>query len=146
MAQLAPVVTLAATGASIYAQSQQAARQKKNAQAQQANALQQQQAQQQILTVQAAQNTAERQAQLERSIASARARLAAGGVDPNDGSSAALVAGLRSTAAAEQNSDDATYAARLTAGRKSLLDQDASMTSWARAAQGLGRVATSLLD
>ena len=48
MAQLAPIVTLAATGASIYAQSQEAGRQKKNARIQQANAVVQQEAQQQV--------------------------------------------------------------------------------------------------
>ena len=146
MAQLAPIVTLAATGASLYAQTQEASRQKKNARIQQENAAAQQAAQQQVLAVQAAQDTAERQAALERGIASARARLAAGGVNPNDGSAAALTEGLRSTAAAEQRSDDATYAARLTAGRKSLLNQDSSILNWARAGQGLGRVARNLLD
>ncbi|MFC0385244.1 hypothetical protein [Muricoccus vinaceus] len=146
MAQLAPIVTLAATGASIYAQTQEAERQKKNARTQQENAAAQQAAQRQVLAVQAAQDTAERQAALERGIASARARLAAGGVNPNDGSAAALTEGLRSTAAAAQASDDATYAARLTAGRRSLLNQDSSILNWARAGQGLGRVARSLLD
>ncbi|SHJ84083.1 hypothetical protein SAMN02745194_03509 [Roseomonas rosea] len=146
MAQLAPVVTLAATGASIYAQGQEAKRQKKNAQIQQQNAQIQQEAQQQVLAVQAAQDTAERQRALGRSIASARARLAAGGVNPDQGSGAALTAGLRTAAREAQNADDATYAARLSAGRKSLLDQDASLTNWVRAGQGLGRVVKSLLD
>jgi len=146
MAQLAPIVTLAATGASIYAQTQEASRQKKNARIQQANVQLQQDAQQQILAAQAAQDTAERQAALDRGIASARARLAAGGVNPNEGSAAALTQGLRSTAAAAQGTDDAVYSARLMAGRKSLLDHDSSMLTWARAGQGLGRVATSLLD
>lgn len=146
MAQLAPIVTLAATGASIYAQSQEAGRQKKNARIQQANAIVQQEAQQQVLAAQASQSAAERQAALDRGIASARARLAAGGVNPNEGSAAALTDGLRSTAAAEQGSDDVTYAARIRAGRKSLLDQDSSTLTWARAGQGLGRVARSLLD
>ncbi|HEY8612088.1 MAG TPA: hypothetical protein VIL69_12435 [Roseomonas sp.] len=146
MAQLAPVVTLAATGASIYAQSQDAKRQKKNAQIQQQNAQAQQEAQQQVLAVQATQNAAERQRALDRSIASARARLAAGGVNPDQGSGAALTAGLRTVAREAQDTDDATYAARLSAGRKSLLDQDSSLTNWVRAGQGLGRVVKSLLD
>lgn len=146
MAQLAPIVTLAATGASIYAQSQEAKRQKKNAQIQQQNAQVQQDAQQQVLAVQATQNAAERQRALERSIASSRARLAAGGVNPDEGSGAAMAAGLRTAAQEAQGADDAVYAARLTAGRKSLLDQDASLTNWVRAGQGLGRVVKSLLD
>jgi hypothetical protein len=146
MAQLAPVVTLAATGASIYAQSQEAKRQKKNAQVQQRNALAQQEAQQQVLAVQATQDAAERQRVLDRSIASSRARLAAGGVNPDEGSGAAMAAGLRAAARAAQGTDDAVYAARLTAGRKSLLDQDASLTNWVRAGQGLGRVVKSLPD
>jgi hypothetical protein len=146
MAQLAPVVTLAATGASIYAQSQEAKRQKKNAQAQQQNAIVQQDAQQQVLAVQAMQNAVERQRALDRSVASARARLAAGGVNPDQGSAAALTTGLRTAAQEAQNADDATYAARLSAGRKSLLDQDSSLTNWVRAGQGLGRVVKSLLD
>jgi small-conductance mechanosensitive channel len=146
MAQLAPVVTLAATGASIYAQSQEAARQKKNAQVQQQNAQVQQDAQQQVLAAQATQNAGERRRSLERSIASARARLAAGGVNPDQGSGAALAAGLRGAAQEAQAADDATYAARLSAGRKSLLDQDSSLTNWVRAGQGLGRAVKSLLD
>ncbi|WP_458093839.1 hypothetical protein [Roseomonas sp. WA12] len=146
MAQLAPVVTLAATGASIYAQSQEAKRQKKNAQVQQRNALVQQDAQQQVLAVQATQDAAERQRVLDRSIASSRARLAAGGVNPDEGSGAAMAAGLRAAAREAQGTDDAVYAARLTAGRKSLLDQDASLTNWVRAGQGLGRIVKSLLD
>ena len=146
MAQLAPVVTLAATGASIYAQSQEAARQKKNAQVQQQNAQVQQDAQQQGVAAQATQNAGERRRSLERSIASARARLAAGGVNPDQGSGAALAAGLRGAAQEAQAADDATYAARLSAGRKSLLDQDSSLTNWVRAGQGLGRAVKSLLD
>ncbi|MBB5692260.1 hypothetical protein [Muricoccus pecuniae] len=146
MAQLAPVVTLAATGASIYATSQEAKRQKKNAQIQQQNAQAQQEVQQQVLAIQAAQDTAERRRALDRSIASARARLAAGGVNPDQGSAAALTAGLRATAQGAQQADDATYAARLSAGRKSLLDQDSSLTNWVRAGQGLGRAMKNLLD
>jgi hypothetical protein len=146
MAQLAPIVTLAATGASIYSQTQEAKRQKKNAQIQQQNAQVQQAAQQQILAAQAAQDTAERQRALDRSIASARARLAAGGVNPNEGSAAALTIGLQTAAQQAQNADDVTYAAKLAAGRKSLLDQDSSLTDWVRAGQGLGRVVKSLLD
>ena len=146
MAQLAPVVTLAATGASIYAQSQEAKRQKKNAQVQQQNAQVQQDMQQQVLAAQATQNAAERQRSLDRSIASARARLAAGGVNPDEGSGAAMAAGLRTVAQEAQGADDAVYAARLAAGRKSLLDQDASLTKWVQAGHGLGRVVKSLLD
>ena len=146
MAQLAPVVTLAATGASIYAQSQEAQRRKKNAQVQQQNTQAQQEAQQQVLAVQATQDASERKRALDRSIAAARARLAAGGVNPDQGSGAALTAGLRATATEAQAADDATYGARLAAGRKSLLDQDASLTNWVRAGQGLGRAMKSLLD
>jgi len=146
MAQLAPIVTLAATGATIYAQSQEAKRQKKNAQIQRENTQVQQEAQQQVLAVQAAQDTAERQRALERSVAAARARLAAGGVNPNEGSAAALTEGLRSAAREAQGADDAVYAARLTAGRKSLLDHDTSLTNWVRAGQGLSRITRSLLD
>jgi hypothetical protein len=146
MAQLAPIVTLAATGASIYSQTQEAKRQKKNAQIQQQNAQVQRAAQQQILAAQAAQDTAERQRALDRSIASARARSAAGGVNPNEGSAAALTTGLQTAAQQAQNADDVTYAAKLAAGRKSLLDQDSSLTDWVRAGQGLGRVVKSLLD
>jgi len=146
MAQLAPIVTLAATGASIYAQSAEAKRQKKNAQIQQQNAQLQQEAQQQVLAVQATQDTAQRQRALERSVASARARLAAGGINPGEGSAAALANGLRSAAREAQDADDATYAARLSAGRKSLLDQDSSLRNWVQAGQGVGRVVKSLLD
>ncbi|MBP0491678.1 hypothetical protein [Roseomonas indoligenes] len=146
MAQLAPVVTLAATGASIYSQMETAKRQKKNAQAQQQNAQVQQAAQEQVLAAQAAQDTAERQRALDRTIASSRARLAAGGVNPDEGSGAAMAAGLRGAAAAAQGTNDAVYAARLSANRKSLLDGDSSLNNWVRAGQGLGRAVKSLLD
>ena len=145
MAQLAPIVTLAATGASLYAQSQQAARTKKNAQAQQQNTQLQQETQQQILAAQAQQDNAERQRTLDKSLASARARLAAGGTNPNEGSAAALASGLRSAAEEEKASSDAVYAARLAAGRKSLLDQDSSLNNWVQAGRSLGRTVTSLL-
>ncbi|WP_338664033.1 hypothetical protein VQH23_02470 [Pararoseomonas sp. SCSIO 73927] len=146
MAQLAPVVTLAATGASIYSQMEAAKRQKKNAQIQQANAQVQQQAQEEVLAAQAAQNSVERQRALDRTIASSRARLAAGGVSPNEGSGAAMAAGLRAAAAEAQGADDTVYAARLSANRRSLLDGDTSLNNWVRAGQGLGRVVKSLLD
>ncbi|MCR0984773.1 hypothetical protein [Roseomonas populi] len=146
MAQLAPVVTLAATGASIYSQMETAKRQKKNAQIQQDNAQVQQQAQEQILAAQAAQNAVERQRALDRSIAASRARLAAGGVKPNEGSAAAMAAGLRGAARDAQGADDTVYAARLSANRKSLLDQDSSLNNWVHAGQGLGRAVKSLLD
>ncbi|MBP0446649.1 hypothetical protein J8J14_17885 [Roseomonas sp. SSH11] len=146
MAQLAPVVTLAATGASIYSQVTEAQRQKRNAAIQQQNTLLRQEAQEQILGAQSAQARAERQRALERGIAAARTRLAAGGVNPEDGSGAAFSAGLRSAARQAQEADDATYSARLTANRRSLLDQDGSARNWVSAGRSLGGAVKSLLD
>jgi len=146
MAQLLPVVTLAATGASIYAQTQAASRAKKNAEATHQNAAVQQETQRTVLEAQARQSAAERARGLDRTLAAARARLAAGGVDPDEGSGAAMAAGLRAAAREAQDTDDTVYAARLSANRRSLLDQDTSLTNWVRAGQGLGRVVKSLLD
>jgi hypothetical protein len=146
MAQLAPIVTLAATGASLYSAQQQAKRQKANSRIQQENVQAQQEAQQQLLATQAAADNAQRQRALTRTVASARARLGAAGVNPNEGSAAALTQGLHSAAAQAQEEDDATYAARLIGGRRSLLAADTSLQSWVSAGQGLGRAIKSLID
>ncbi len=155
MAQLAPIATLAATGVSLYAADQQAKRQKKQAQAQyavqQENAVATQQAQAEVLAAQASADTAARQRQLARTIATTRARLGAAGIAPDTGSAAAVADGLRRASAEAQSEDDATYAARLSRGRRSLLAPDASLQpslirAYATAGQGLVTGLRSLLD
>lgn len=146
MAQLAPIATLVGTGASLYGTVRQG-----QAQAAQAKAQQQQEAvtlaaRQQQLAAQQEADARNRQGQLERTVASTRARLAASGVSPDQGSAGAITAGLqRDAAEAAAGSNDA-YAARMAAGRSSLLNGDGSLTTWLRAGNSFGGALRSLLD
>jgi hypothetical protein len=146
MAQIAPIATLIGTGVSLYATQRQAQVQKSQARQQVENA----QAQDDARTAQvAAQQAAEqrsRDARLAGTVAAARARLAAGGVQPDEGSSAALTAGLQRDAAAAQADSDAVFSARISAGRRSLLNDDGSLTPWLRAGRSFGTALRSLLD
>ncbi|WP_426959270.1 hypothetical protein [Muricoccus radiodurans] len=157
MAALAPIATIAATGVSLYAANEQRNAQKKAARVQQENAqirVENQQAaqeqQQQVLAAQAAADNAQRQRALARSVASARARLGASGINPNTGSAAALTEGLRTASAVAQNEDDAVYAARMANGRRSLLVADptyaSTLQAWARAGQSTATALKSLLS
>lgn len=146
MAQLASIATLAGTGLAVYGQVRQAQQQKANARVQQENLLQQQAAQREQAALQAAANERERQDRLARTIASARARLAAGGIAPDEGSAAALAAGLKRDAAQDSAEDAAVAGARLAAGRRSLLAPDGSLTAFLRAGQSLGGAVRNLLD
>ncbi|MFC3126815.1 hypothetical protein ACFOD4_17255 [Pseudoroseomonas globiformis] len=146
MAQLAPIATLVGTGASLYGTVRQG-----QAQAAQAKAQQQQEAanlaarQQQLAAAQDSEARS-RQDRLERTVASTRARLAASGVNPDQGSAGAITAGLEQDAAeAAADSNDA-FAARMAAGRSSLLNTDGSLTTWLRAGNSFGGAIRSLLD
>ena len=79
-------------------------------------------------------------------LAASRARLAAGGVQPDEGSAAALTAGLRGDAAAAQSDQAAVFNARLAAGRRSLLNDDGSLTPWLRAGATFSGALHNLLD
>jgi uncharacterized protein HemX len=142
MAQLAPIATALGAGASLYGvvrgNQTQAAQQR----AQQA----QEQARAQQAAIERAAETRAREARLEGTIASTRARLAAGGVSPDGGSAAALTAGLRRDAAAAEADSAAVANARLASGRRSLLNDDGSLTSWLRAGASFGNSLRSLLD
>ncbi len=135
MAQLAPIVSLIGTGATLVASQRQnaAARAQDAARAQQ-------------LAVQQAAEKRARDARLAGTIASTRARLAAGGVAPDEGSAAALASGIRRDAEAAQSDSDAVFAARLSAGRRSLLNQDGTLSAWLRAGRSFDGALRNLLD
>jgi hypothetical protein len=104
------------------------------------------QARLQQLVIQQSGDTRERDAQLARTVASARARLAAGGLAVDDGSAAAVTAGLTRDAAAGAADSDALFRARLSSGRASLLSPDATLTNALRALPSFGGAVRSLLD
>jgi hypothetical protein len=87
---------------------------------------------------------------LARTVASARARLAAGGVSAGEGSGAALLGGLEEEARARDGADTEQLQFRLAAGRSSLLDSSGSLTPFVRAgttlASSLGNSVRSLLN
>ena len=145
MAQLASLASLAGTGLAVYGQVRQGQQQKATARAQEENLRAQQAAQQEQVAAQSAANERERQDRLARTIASARARLAAGGVAPDEGSAAALTAGLKRDAAQDAAEDAAVTSARLAAGRRSLLTPDGSLNAFLRAGQTLGGAMRNLL-
>lgn len=146
MAALASIATLVGAGAGLYAQSRQASSQAamQRAQAEQAQSAERLRQEQLIVQQQAEQRG--RAVQLARTIATARARMAASGVSPDDGSAAALTAGLQADAAAARADDDRIFRARLSSGRASLLNPDASFTGYVRAGQAFGNAVRSLLD
>lgn len=146
MAQLASLATLVGAGASIYSNIRQGQQQESTRKAQ-AEQLQVQQAERERqLRLAAEADARERQQKLARTVAAARARLAAGGVRSDEGSGAALVAGLQADAAADQSEGAALLESRLAAGRRSLLTPDTSLTSYLRAGQGFGTALRSLID
>jgi len=146
MAQLVPIAALVGAGATLYG----VARQSKVQQAQQAvqvsNAAAEAEARAATLAAQQAADARARAARLAGTTASARARLAAGGVAPDDGSAVALTSGLAREAGAAQSETDAAFAARLAAGRRSLLNDDGSLTPWLRAGAGFGTSLRNLLE
>lgn len=146
MAQLAPIATAIGAGASILGTVQQAQRQSATAKAQAEAARQQEAARIEQARLQQAADARQREQRLAGTLASTRARLAAGGVSPDQGSAAALTVGLERDAAAAQAESDQIVAARLSAGRRSLLNGDGSLTSWLRAGSSFGTSLRNLLD
>lgn len=145
MAQLASIASLAGTGLAVYGQVRQAQQQKATTSAQADNLRQQQAAQQALATTQAAVTERDRQDKLARTIASARARAAASGISPDEGSAAALTTGLKADAAKETSEDAAVMSARLATGRRSLLAADGNFNTYLRAGQTLGTAVRNLL-
>ena len=145
MAQLASLATLVGAGASIYGNVRAAQEQKKIRQAQN-DAIRAQEAERaQQLTIQRQADARERQQALARTLAAVRARLASGGVRPDEGSAAALAAGLRSDAAADQAEQNALIDSRIAAGRRSLLNPDGTLTAFLRSGQTVGTAFRNLL-
>ena len=146
MAQLAPVATLVGTGLSLYSTVDQARRQQANARAQAEQAAVQERARVQTAAVQSAASARSRHDLLARTVASTPARMAASGLSPNEGSAAAVTEGLRQDAMLDEEEDVSLSAARLSAGRRSLLNTDGSLTTWLRAGTSFAGAARSLVD
>ena len=138
MAELATIATLASTAAGVAQSVNQAQRQGAA-----------EKAQAETLRAQAQARAAQRQDLLAKTIASTRARLAASGAGAGDGSGRALIEGIQKEAEEDQNADNQAMAARISAGRRSLLDSDGTLTGFTRAARGASGLASglrSLLD
>lgn len=135
MSQLSSVAGIASAGLGMYGQIRQHQQQRK----QHAAADTQRSAQQ-------AETQRQRAEALNRTIASARARAGASGIGAGGGSTDALVAGLSRDAAEAQAADDAAYRARLSAGRRSLLDDVGNLTPFIRSATSFGGALRNLLD
>jgi uncharacterized protein HemX len=146
MAQLAPIAAAIGAGASIYGSVQQAQTQSANAKAQANAAREQESARAAQASVQQNVDRRAREQRLAGTLASTRARLAAGGISADQGSAAALTAGLERDAASAQMDSEQVFAARLSAGRRSLLNTDGSLTSWLRAGSTFGTSLRNLLD
>lgn len=145
MAQLASLATLIGAGASIYGNVRAAQDQAKARKAQNAAIAAQNAERAKQLRIEAEADARSRQEALARTIAAARARLAAGGISPNEGSAAALAAGLQSDAAATASEQDALLQSRLAQGRRSLLNSDGTLTAFLRSGQTFGTAVRSLL-
>ena len=146
MAALASIASLVGAGATLYGNVRQAQVASANNRAQAQVAQQQEAGRQQALVVQGQGDAQSRAQTLARTVATARARLAAAGLAPDEGSAGALVAGLRQDAAAAQGADDATFRARLAQGRANLLIPDGTLTAVLQSGRTLGAVARNLLD
>jgi hypothetical protein len=146
MAQIAPIATVLGAGASIYGMQRQAQVQAAHARQQVAQATAQNDLRSQQLAAQQAAEQRQRDARLAGTLAATRARLAAGGVQPDEGSATALAAGLRRDVAAAQSDQLALFSARLAAGRRSLLNDDGSLTPWLRSGATAAGALRSLLD
>lgn len=146
MAAMSSLATLASAGIGLYAQNRAAQQQKSMQRAQVDVTHQQDQTRQQQLTLQQQAEARARGEQVARTVASARARLAGGGIASNEGSAATVAEGLQADAAAGQADSDALFRARLSSGRASLLNPDGSLTSLLRALPSFGNSVRSLLD
>ena len=146
MAQLAPIATLVGTGASLLGTYQQNQRSKAQSNLQIEQARTQTEQRDEQLAAQSEQDTRERAATLERTVASTRARLAAAGVSPDEGSAAAITEGLRADAEPSQADSDRMFRARLASGRRSLLRNDGSLTNFLRGGVSFGNTVRNLLE
>jgi hypothetical protein len=146
MAALASIATLVGAGASLYGNIRQAQTAQAANRAQVQVAQQQEQARQQVLQQQQQEAALARSQALTRTIASTRARMAAGGRRPDEGSAGAVMAGLRQDAAAVQGADEGSFRARLAQGRSSLLNEDGTLNALLQSGRSFGYVARSLLD
>lgn len=146
MAQIASIASLAGAGASIYGNIRQGQQQQQQARAVRDQTAQQEAERARQLELQRQAEGRARAETLERTIASTRARLAASGVRPDEGSSAALVQGFRRDAQNAEAESDALFRSRLAAGRRSLLASDGSFNSFLRAGQGFGSAVRSLIE
>lgn len=145
MAALGSLATLASAGVGLYTQSRAAQQAAATQRAQAEIAQQQEVGRQQQLTLQQQSDHRARGEQVARTVASARARLAAGGLSANDGSAATVTEGLRADAAAGQADSDAIFRARLASGRASLLNPDGSLTAVLRSVPTFGNALRNLL-
>lgn len=146
MGALTSIASLVGAGATVYGSVRSAQQAKANNRAQVAISQAQEQARQQELIADRAAQSRERQATLARTIATARARLAAGGLSPDDGSAAAITGGLAQQAAAAEGESDAELRARLARGRTSLLQSDGTFTAALSGVRPLGSAVRGLLD
>ena len=139
MAQIASIASLALAGVSLQNQAKSRKVEMRAREAQQA-------AQQQYMASQQAAQQRARQDMLARSIATTRARFAAGGVSPDEGSATALIAGLRADAAQNDVESADLLRLRLAAGRPSLLNGNGEFQGFVRATQSFGAITRNLLD
>jgi len=146
MAQIATIASLALAGVSAYGQVQQQRQRKAETRVQQEAAQQQQVAQQQVIATQTAAQQRARQEVMVRTIAATRARMAASGVSPDEGSAPALTAGMAADAAQDQAESTELLRTRLAAGRPSLLTSNGDFQGFVRATQSFGAIARNLLD
>jgi hypothetical protein len=146
MAQIATIASLALAGVSAYGQVQQQRQRKAETRVQQEAAQQQQVAQQQVIATQTAAQQRARQEVMARTIAATRARMAASGVSPDEGSASALTVGMAADAAQDQAESTELLRTRLAAGRPSLLTSNGDFQGFVRATQSFGAIARNLLD
>ena len=139
MAQIATVATLALAGASAYDQYQNQRQRRSEMRTQQL-------AQQQVMASQTAAQQRARQEVMARTIAATRARMAAGGVSPDEGSASALIAGMAADSAQDQAESSDLLRQRLAAGRPSLLSSNGDFQGFVRATQSFGAITRNLLD
>jgi hypothetical protein len=125
MAQLVPVASLLTGVAGLVGAQKQAQAQRR----QQADLQANREAQLQLANDEAAR---QRREMLARTIASTRARLAAGGVSAGDGSAAALLSGLEEEVEAREAASERQFALRVAAGRRSLLDEQLNLSPFIR--------------
>jgi hypothetical protein len=143
MAQLVPVASLLTGVAGLVGAQQQAQAQRRQQQEAQA-------AREAQLRLASEEQARQRRELLARTIASTRARLAAGGVSAGEGSGAALVSGLEQEARAREAAEAQDFALRVAAGRRSLLDEQLNLAPFIRVgsqlATGLSSSFRSLLN